>query len=211
MRLRAEHILVHPENPQPRLLASAAQRLRAGAVVVYPTDSSYAIGCSLGAKNALERIRRLRGHDKKHQFTLLCRDLSEIATYARINNSDYRLLKSHTPGPYTFILNATREVPRRVQHAQRKTIGIRVPENPIAQALLAQFNEPLMTCTLILPGEPYPLSDPADILDLIGHEVDVVIDGGNCGLEPTSIIDLTGAVPEVIRHGRGDVAAFAGG
>lgn len=206
VRLRAEHIIIHPEDPQTRLLEKAIERLRAGAVIAYPTDSSYALGCFLGDKSAMERIRRLRGHDKNHHFTLLCRDLSEIANYARINNSDYRLLKSLTPGPYTFILNATKEVPRRVQHAQRKTIGIRVPQNRIAKALLDAMREPLMTCTLMLPGEPYPLSDPGDIMDLIGHEVDVIIDGGNCGLEPTSVIDLTGPAPRVTRVGKGDVS-----
>lgn len=209
MRLRAEHIIVHPETPQTRLLDKALSRLKRGAVIAYPTDSCYALGCALGDKNAMERIRRLRAFDKNHHFTLMCRDLSEIATYARINNTDYRLLKAHTPGPYTFILNATREVPRRVQHSQRKTIGIRVPENRIAQAMLKQLDAPLMSCTLMLPGEPYPLSDPMDILELLGHEVDVVIDGGNCGLEPTSIIDLTGEAPQIIRQARGDLSAFS--
>lgn len=208
MRLRADHIIIHPDDPQSRLLSRVVERLRKGAVIVYPTDSSYALGCALGDKNAMERIRRLRGHDKNHHFTLLCRDLSEIATYGRISNSDYRLLKNYTPGPYTFILDATREVPRRVQHAQRKTIGIRVPDNSIAQALLALLDEPLMTCTLMLPGEALPLSDPTDIVDLIGHEVDVIVDGGNCGLEPTSVIDLTGAVPLVTREGKGDTSSF---
>ena len=208
MRLRAEHIIIHPDDPQSRLLKRVVERLHAGAVIVYPTDSSYALGCALGDKNAMERIRRLRGHDKNHHFTLLCRDLSEIATYARISNSDYRLLKTYTPGPYTFILEASREVPRRVQHAQRKTIGIRVPDNSIAQSLLAALNEPLMSCTLMLPGEELPLSDPGDIIDLIGHEVDVIVDGGNCGLEPTSVVDLTGAVPVVTRRGKGDVSTF---
>lgn len=208
MRLRAEHIIIHPEDPQSRLLAKALERLDGGAVIAYPTDSCYALGCALGDKNAMERIRRLRSFDKDHHFTLMCRDLSEIATYARINNADYRLLKAHTPGPYTFILNATREVPRRVQHSQRKTIGIRVPENNIAQAMLGLLDAPLMSCTLMLPGEPYPLSDPMDILDLLGHEVDVVIDGGNCGLEPTSIIDLTGESPQIIRRAKGDLSAF---
>ncbi len=209
MRLRAEHIIVHPDDPQQRLLGRAIERLHAGAVIAYPTDSSYALGCALGDKNAMERIRRLRGHDKSHHFTLLCRDLSEIATYARINNSDYRLLKTYTPGPYTFILEATREVPRRVQHAQRKTIGIRVPDHRIAQTLLGLLDEPLMTCTLMLPGEDYPLSDPDEIMELIGHEVDVIVDGGNCGLEPTSVIDLTGDTPVVIRTGKGDVSALS--
>ncbi len=209
MRLRAEHIIVHPDDPQQRLLGRAIERLHAGAVIAYPTDSSYALGCALGDKNAMERIRRLRGHDKSHHLTLLCRDLSEIATYARINNSDYRLLKTYTPGPYTFILEATREVPRRVQHAQRKTIGIRVPDHRIAQTLLGLLDEPLMTCTLMLPGEDYPLSDPDEIMELIGHEVDVIVDGGNCGLEPTSVIDLTGDTPVVIRTGKGDVSALS--
>lgn len=211
MRLRAEHIIVHPDDPQQRLLSRAIERLRAGAVIAYPTDSSYALGCVMGDKNAIERIRRLRGHDKNHHFTLLCRDLSEISTYARISNSDYRLLKNYTPGPYTFILEATREVPRRVQHAQKKTVGIRVPDNRIAQTLLELHGEPLMTCTLMLAGEPYPLSDPGDIMDLIGHEVDLIVDGGSCGLEPTSVIDLTGPVPVVTRQGKGDVSALLNG
>ena len=208
MKFSADHIIVHPDNPQARLLTRVVERLRKGAVIVYPTDSSYALGCALGDKNAMERIRNLRGHDKNHHFTLLCRDLSEIATYARISNSDYRLLKNYTPGPYTFILEATREVPRRVQHAQRKTIGIRVPDNSIAQALLTMLGEPLMTCTLMLPGEELPMSDPSDIVDSLSHEVDVILDGGNCGLEPTSVIDLTGAAPVVTREGKGDISSF---
>ena len=182
--------------------------IRKGGVVVYPTDSAYALGCHIGDKDALERIRSLRKLDKHHNFTLMCRDLSELATYARVDNSDYRLLKNHTPGAYTFILEATADVPRRLMHPKRKTIGLRVPDNPIALALLAELREPLMTSSLLMPGEEFPMTDPYDIRDSLEHHVDLIIDGGYCGLEPTTVIDLTGDAPELVRQGKGDFSSF---
>jgi tRNA threonylcarbamoyl adenosine modification protein (Sua5/YciO/YrdC/YwlC family) len=199
---------VHPENPQARLLNHAADIIQAGGVIVYPTDSAYALGCHIGDKAALDRIRRVRKLEKDHNFTLVCRDLSELATYARVDNAAYRLLRNNTPGPYTFILEATSEVPRRLKHPKRKTIGLRVPDNVIALELLAALGEPLMSVTLIMPGDEYPLTDPYDIRTLLEHEVDLVIDGGFCGLEPTSVIDLSSGLPTVVREGRGDTASF---
>lgn len=199
---------IHPDNPQVRLVRQAADIIRAGGVVVYPTDSAYAIGCHLGDKNALDRIRRIRKLDARHNFTLVCRDLSEIATYARVNNTVYRLLKHCTPGPYTFILRATSEVPRRLQQGKRKTVGLRVPENNIAQALLTDLDEPMMSVTLIMPGDEYPLIDPYDIRETLQHDVDLVIDGGYCGMEPTTVVDLVDEAPLVIRAGKGDIAPF---
>jgi tRNA threonylcarbamoyl adenosine modification protein (Sua5/YciO/YrdC/YwlC family) len=199
---------VHPDNPQARLVRQAVDIIRDGGVIVYPTDSAYAIGCQLGNKAALDRIRRIRRLDANHNFTLVCRDLSELATYARVDNTQYRLLRNNTPGPYTFILKATSEVPRRLMHAKRKTVGLRVPENPIAQALLADLGEPLMSVTLILPGDELPLIDPYEIRDALEHDVDLVIDGGYCGMEPTSVIDLADEVPLVLRVGKGDIAPF---
>ena len=199
---------IHPDNPQARLISQAAEIIRQGGVVVYPTDSGYALGCQLGNKNALETIRRIRRLDKNHNFTLVCRDLSELGNYARVDNSAYRLLKNHTPGPYTFILKATSEVPKRLMHPKRRTIGLRVPENNIALALLAELNEPLMSVTLILPGDEQPMTDPYEIRQLLEHELDVVIDGGYCGMEPTSVIDMVEDPPEVIRRGQGDVSHF---
>ena len=199
---------VHPDNPQARLVRQAVDIIRDGGVIVYPTDSAYAIGCQLGNKAALDRIRRIRRLDPNHNFTLVCRDLSELATYARVDNTQYRLLRNNTPGPYTFILKATSEVPRRLMHAKRKTVGLRVPENPIAQALLADLGEPLMSVTLILPGDELPLIDPYEIRDALEHDVDLVIDGGYCGMEPTSVIDLADEVPLVLRVGKGDIAPF---
>lgn len=199
---------IHPENPQARLVRQAVDIIRQGGVVVYPTDSAYALGCHLGDKQAVDRIRRIRRLDDRHNFTLVCRDLSEIGTYARVNNTDFRLLKNNTPGPYTFILQATSEVPRRLQQAKRKTVGVRVPDNAITQALLAELGEPLMSVTLILPGDDLPLTDPWDIRNLLEHQVDLIIDGGFCGLEPTTVVDLAGDVPEITREGKGDVAPF---
>jgi len=196
---------IHPRNPQQRLIQQAVQIVDEGGVIVYPTDSCYAIGCHLGDKAAVERVRRIRGVDGEHNFTLVCRDLSEIATYARIDKSDYRLLKSLTPGPYTFILKATHEVPRRLQHPKRKTIGIRVPDHPIAQALLDALGQPLMSSTLVLPGDELPMTDAIDIRDRLEHQVDLVIDGGNCGLEPTTVVRLDEDRVEIERHGRGAV------
>lgn len=200
---------IHPENPQPRLIHQTVEMLREGAVIVYPTDSAYALGCHVGDKKAIDRIRRIREVDSKHNFTLVCRDLSEISTYAKLaNNSLYRMLNAHTPGAYTFILKATSEVPRRLMHPKRRTIGIRVPSNPIAHKLLEEHREPIMSTTLILPGEDMPLTDPYDIRDILEHQVDLVIDGGYCGLEPTTVVDMTGDVPEIVRKGEGDTSPF---
>ena len=200
---------IHPDNPQQRLIHQAVEVLRSGGVIVYPTDSAYALGCHIGDKKALDRIRAIRQVSKNHNFTLVCRDLSEISVYAKLaNNALYRTLNAHTPGPYTFILNATSEVPRRLMHPKRRTIGIRVPSNPIAHRLLEEHREPIMSSTLILPNEDMPLTDPYDIRELLEHQVDLVIDGGYCGLEATTVIDMTGDVPEITRKGEGDTAPF---
>jgi tRNA threonylcarbamoyl adenosine modification protein (Sua5/YciO/YrdC/YwlC family) len=199
---------IHPDNPQQRLIRQAADIIRGGGVVVYPTDSAYALGCHIGDKAALDRIRRIRQLDQHHHFTLVCRDLSELATYARVDNTAFRLLRNNTPGAYTFILRATSEVPRRLMHPKRRTVGLRVPSNPIAMALLADLGEPMMSVTLIMPGEELPLTDPYDIRDLLEHEVDLVIDGGFCGLEATTVVDLADETPVVVRAGKGDVAPF---
>jgi tRNA threonylcarbamoyl adenosine modification protein (Sua5/YciO/YrdC/YwlC family) len=201
---------IHPQNPQPRLISHAVEIIRNSGVVVYPTDSAYALGCRIGDKNALDRIRRIRKLDDKHNFTLVCRDLSEIATYAKVNNTVYRLLRHTTPGPFTFILRATSEVPRRLLHPKRKTVGLRVPDNTIAAALLAELGEPLMSVTLIMPGDDLPLIDPYDIREVLEHDVDLVIDGGYCGMEPTTVVDLADDTPLVLRVGKGDVALFGG-
>jgi len=194
---------IHPDNPQARLIARAAEIVRAGGVIVYPTDSAYAIGCHLNDKNALDRIRAIRKLDKNHNFTLVCRDLSDVGVYAKVDNSAYRYLKSHTPGAYTFILKATGEVPRRLLHEKRRTIGLRVPDNAIAQALLTAMGEPMMSCSLILPDEQLPMTDPYDIRDRLEHQLDLIIDGGFCGFEPTTVVDLQEGVPELIRQGAG--------
>lgn len=204
----AQFFQIHPENPQRRLIVQAADIIRKGGLVVYPTDSAYALGCHIGDKEALERIRTLRKLDKDHNFTLMCRDLSELATYARVDNQVFRLLKNHTPGAYTFILEGTAEVPRRLMHPKRKTIGLRVPDNPIALALLEELGEPLMTSSLLLPGEEFPMTDPYDIRDALEHFVELVIDGGYCGPEPTTVIDLTGDAPQLTRQGKGDFSPF---
>jgi tRNA threonylcarbamoyl adenosine modification protein (Sua5/YciO/YrdC/YwlC family) len=199
---------IHPENPQARLIRNAVDIIHNGGVLVYPTDSGYALGCHIGDKTALDRIRRIRKLDDKHNFTLVCRDLSEIATYAKVNNTSYRLLRHTTPGAYTFILQATSEVPRRLMHPKRKTVGLRVPDNAIAAALLADLGEPLMSVTLIMPGDEFPLTDPYDIRETLEHEVDLVIDGGYCGMEPTTVVDLADDRPEILRAGKGDVTPF---
>jgi tRNA threonylcarbamoyl adenosine modification protein (Sua5/YciO/YrdC/YwlC family) len=197
---------IHPDNPQPRLIKQASDIIRQGGVIVYPTDSGYALGCSIGDKGAMERIRAIRKLSEKHHFTLVCRDLSQVSLYAKVGNTAYRLIKSMTPGAYTFILPATREVPRRLQNAKRKTIGLRIPDNRITQALLEELGEAMMSVSLILPGDDYPMSDPYDIRDQLEHAVDLVIDGGYCGIEATTVVDLVDEIPVVIRRGAGDTA-----
>ena len=204
----SQYFKVHPHSPQPRLIHQAVEIIRAGGVIAYPTDSSYALGCAIGNKEAMERIRRIRKVGPEHNFTLVDRDLSELGNYAKVNNDTYRLLKRFTPGPYTFILAATRQVPRRLQHPKRRSIGLRVPDYPIVNALLAQLNEPLMSSTLIMPGEELPLNDPAIIRERLEHAVDLVLDGGPCDRQPTTVIDMLSGVPEVRREGKGDIAAF---
>ncbi|MGI9335981.1 MAG: L-threonylcarbamoyladenylate synthase [Gammaproteobacteria bacterium] len=201
---------IHSTHPQARLVSQAAARLRTGAVMVYPTDSCYALGCCLGEKGALERMRRIRELEPKHLLTLVCRDLSELATYARVDNQAYRLLRSLTPGPYTFVLTATRELPRRLQDSRRRTIGLRVPAHPVACALLEALGEPLISTSLILPGAELPETDPETFSETLAGAVDIVIDSGPGGVEPTSVIDLCSDVPRVVREGKGDVSEFAG-
>lgn len=204
----SQYFHVHPDNPQVRLLHQAARILHEGGVIAYPTDSCYALGCQPGEKDALQRIQRLRRLDDDHNLTLVCRDLSEIATYAKIDNSAYRLLKTLTPGPYTFLLKATGVVPRRLQHRKRRTIGIRVPDHRITRALLEEVDGPLMSTTLRLPDNELPMNDPELIYEKLGHALDLVVDGGPCGVQPTSVVDMTREPPEVVRAGLGDVALF---
>jgi tRNA threonylcarbamoyl adenosine modification protein (Sua5/YciO/YrdC/YwlC family) len=199
---------IHPDNPQLRLIKQAVQIIDAGGIVALPTDSCYALVCHLDDKNAVERLRRIRAVDDKHHLTLLCRDLSEISSYAKVDNRQYRVLKATTPGPYTFILEATKEVPRRLSHPSRKTIGLRVPENRIAHALLEELGQPLLGTTLILPGEQDPLTDPEQIRERLERQIDLIVDGGACSLEPTTVIDLTDELPVLVRQGRGDAAPF---
>ncbi|MCH5050055.1 L-threonylcarbamoyladenylate synthase [Pectobacterium aquaticum] len=204
----SQFFYIHPQNPQPRLINQSVEFLHKGGVIVYPTDSGYALGCMLGEKNALERICRIRDLGSDHNFTLMCRDLSELSTYAHVDNSAFRLIKNNTPGNYTFILKATKEVPRRLMNEKRKTIGLRVPSNPIALELLAALNEPLMSTTLMLPGNDFAESDPEEIQDRLGKRVDLIIHGGSLGQQPTTVIDLTESVPRVAREGTGDVTPF---
>ena len=199
---------IHPDNPQVRLIKRAVELIREGAVVIYPTDSAYALGCHLGDRKALDRIMQLRAVDKHHNFTLMCRDLSEVGTYAKVDNSMFRLLKANTPGAYTFVLPGTSEVPKRLLHEKRKSIGLRIPDNRIALAILEELNEPLLTSTLIQAGETEPLNDPYDIRDRLEHQVDLIIDGGYCGLEPTTVVDLRDGTPVILREGAGSVAAL---
>lgn len=204
----SQYFAVHPTHPQPRLIAQAAAIIRDGGVIAYPTDSCYAIGCRIGDKEAMQRLRAIRKIDDKHHLTLMCRDLSEIANYAQVDNVQYRLLKKLTPGSYTFILRASREVPRRLLHPRRKTIGVRVPEHAVAKALLAELGEPLLSATLALPGDALPLNDAQEIRERLEHALDLVLDGGSCGIDPTTMVDLTGAAPQLLRRGKGSVEPF---
>jgi len=204
----AQHFLIHPTHPQQHLIERAAEIARQGGVIVYPTDSCYALGCRVGEQEAVERMRAVRRVGQKHPFTLVCRDLSEIARYARVDNRAYRLLKAATPGSFTFVLRATREVPRRLQDPRRKTIGLRVPDHPVAQALLAALREPLLSTTLILPGDVLPPNEPAEIRARLEHRVDLIIDAGSCGIDTTTVIDLTGETPQLLRMGKGDPSVF---
>lgn len=204
------YLQLHPVSPQRRFIRQAVECLRAGGVIVYPTDSCYALGCHIGDKSALERIRSIRETDRHHHFTLVCRDLADVGKYAVLENWQYRLLRAHTPGPYTFLLRASRETPRRLKHERRGTIGLRVPDHPVTQMLLTELGEPVMSSTLLLPGEELPRTDAKEIYELLEQKVDLVLDGGNCGLVPTSVIDLSAGHAEVLRVGRGDVTPFAG-
>ena len=203
-----EQISIHPVNPEPRKLQRVADVIRRGGLVIYPTDSCYAFGFHMGDKAPIKEIQRIRQTDKKHNFTLVCRDLSEIAAYAKIDNWCYRSLKAHTPGPYTFILQATRDVPRRLQNEKRKTIGIRIPDHPITQALLEELGEPLMSSTLLMPGDDLPMTDCEEMAHRLKGEVDLIVDGGSCGIEPTTVIDLTGSFPVILREGKGSAEDF---
>ncbi|HEY5601538.1 MAG TPA: L-threonylcarbamoyladenylate synthase [Gammaproteobacteria bacterium] len=206
--MTAKQLSIHADNPQPRLIKQVVEVLRDGGVIVYPTDSAYALGCHIGDKNAMERIRRIRELDSKHDFTLVCRDLSEIATYAKVGKAHYRLMKSLTPGPYTFILQATREVPRRLQNPKRRSIGLRVPDHTIASHILESLQEPVMSSTLLLPGDELPMVDPEEMFARLKHQVDLIIDGGFCGIEPTTVLDLVDDEPVVVRQGKGDLSQF---
>ncbi|SDH11365.1 MULTISPECIES: L-threonylcarbamoyladenylate synthase [unclassified Nitrosomonas] len=204
----AQFFTIHPQNPQIRLLRQVVSILRDGGIIVYPTDSCYALGCQIGNKDAMERIRTIRQVDEHHHFTLVCRDLAEISNYAKVDNIQYRLLKACTPGNYTFILKASREVPRRLQHPKRQTIGLRIPDHPVAHALLSELNEPLLSSTLILPGDELPLNDAEEIRQRLERQVDLIIDAGSCGVDMTTVIDLTGDTPELVRAGRGSLIPF---
>ena len=205
----ARRVEIHPTDPQPRRIAEVVAAIRAGGLIAYPTDSSYALGCHIGDKGAMDRIHRIRRTDKSHNFTLVCSDLSELSLYARVDNSAYRLLRAHTPGPYTFILPATREVPKRLQNPKRRTIGIRVPDHAIVRSMLQALGEPIMSSTLALPNEDMPLTDADEIEERIGHQIELIIDGGPVGIEPTTVLDLSSGSVEVLRTGRGDASAFA--
>lgn len=204
----AELLEIHPVNPEPRKIRRAAELIRGGSLVVYPTDSCYAFGFQMGDKAPVKEIQRIRQTPRDHNFTLVCRNLAEIATYARVDNWCYRALRAHTPGPYTFILVATRDVPRRLQHDKRKTIGIRIPDHPVPQALLAELNEPIMSSTLILPGDELPMTDCDEMAVRLKNDVDLILDAGSCGVEPTTVIDLTGHYPVILRRGKGAADAF---
>jgi tRNA threonylcarbamoyl adenosine modification protein (Sua5/YciO/YrdC/YwlC family) len=199
---------IHPVNPQHRLIKQAAEIMRRGGIVVYPTDSCYALGCHIGDKAAMERIRTIRGIDERHHLSLVCRDLSELAVYARVDNQQFRLLKAATPGSYVFILEATRELPKRLQHPKRRTIGLRIPDHPVVHALLAELGEPILSSTLLLPGDVMPHTDAQEIREQLEHQVDLILDGGSCGIEPTTVVDLTGPAPVITRAGKGSLAPF---
>lgn len=202
----SQFFAIHPENPQARLIRRAAEIIRGGGLIVYPTDSCYALGCQIGNKAAMERIRTIRGIDARHHLTLVCRDLSELATYARVDNRQFRLLKAATPGSYVFILEATRELPKRLQHPKRRTIGLRIPDHPVVRALLTELGEPMLSSTLLLPGDEMPHTDATEIRERIEHQIDLILDGGSCGIEPTTVVDLSGPVPLVTRKGKGGLA-----
>ena len=204
----SQFFTLHRTHPEIRLIKRAVEIVRKGGLIAYPTDSCYALGCHIGDKAAMERIRRVRGVDDRHHFTLVCRDLSDIGSFAKVNNAQYRLLKAHTPGSYTFILDATRELPRRLAHPKRATVGVRVPEHPVTHALLTELNEPLLSSTLMLPGDENPLNDAEAIRGRLEHEVDLILDGGACGIEPTTVIDLSGPEPILIRRGKGEVTSM---
>lgn len=204
----AQFFSIHPDNPQKRLIAQAAHILLQGGVLVYPTDSCYALGCQIGNKDALQRIRHIRNLDPDHNLTLMCKDLSEISTYARVGNTAFRLMKALTPGPYTFLLMASRDVPKRLQHPKRKTIGLRVPDHPIAQALLMELDQPILSTSLILPGEEFPETVADEIRNVLGNQVDLIIDGGICGMEPTTVVSLIDDSPEIVRPGKGDTVVI---
>ena len=204
----AQYVSVHPTHPQKRLIRLAAERVKQGGLIAYPTDSCYALGCAIGAKDAMERIQRIRQAGKRHFFTLICRDLSEISRFARVENWQYRLLRAFTPGPYTFVLKAKREVPRRLLDERRRTVGIRVPDHPVVYALLAEFDEQLMSTTLMLEGDSVAMTDAREIEERVGYAVDLILDAGNCGLEPSTIVDLSGSTPQLLRAGKGDPRPF---
>lgn len=205
----SQFFTLHPTHPEQRLIKRAVEIVRQGGLIAYPTDSCYALGCHIGDKSAMERIRHLRAVDERHHFTLVCRDLSEIGTFAKVDNAQYRLLKANTPGAFTFILKATRELPRRLAHPKRATIGVRVPQHVVASALLAELGEPILSSTLILPGASEPLNDAEEIRDALEHQLDVILDGGACGIEPTTVIDLSQDEPVLVRLGKGDASAFS--
>lgn len=204
----AQFFYIHPDNPQPRLIRQAVDMVSRGSVIVYPTDSSYALGCHLEDKAAVDRIRRIRRLDETRHLTLVCRDLSELGSFAKVDNRQFRMIKGCTPGPYTFILNATRDVPRRLVHPKRQTIGLRVPDHPVAQALLQELGAPLLSSTLIMPGEDLALNDPEEIRDRLEHEVDLILNAGSCEMDLTTVVDLSGDEPQLVRQGRGDVSVF---
>jgi tRNA threonylcarbamoyl adenosine modification protein (Sua5/YciO/YrdC/YwlC family) len=204
----SQYFEIHPVNPQMRLIRNAVEIIRKGGVIVYPTDSCYALGCHIGDKAAMERIRRIRDVDERHHFTLVCRDLSEMGKFARVDNAQFKLIKAHTPGSYTFILQATGDVPKRLLNPKRSTIGVRVPQHPVAQALLQELNEPLLSSTLILPGDDMPLNDANEMRERLEHDVDLILDGGACGTDMTTVVDLSHAIPVLVRQGKGSIATF---